>query len=105
MKDFNRAGGFQAFYKDLYNEAQKIRSDLGMKPMQAAVDPEAEVKIRKNGNYKPFENYDDCLKLLIRSTLKYAALRGNSEVSFLFLLVLSFFIFFCLIIFYFSLIF
>jgi len=54
------------------------------------VDPNAEAKIRSNGDYKPFENHTDCLHLLVRATLKYGALRGSSEVSFCFFYYLNF---------------
>ena len=79
--DFNDEGGFQAWWSEVYSLAQPFRKDIGNKPLQAAVDPDAEQKIRTNGNYDPFNNHDDCLKLLVRSTLKYNALRGASEVS------------------------
>jgi hypothetical protein len=99
--DFNAEGGFQAWWSDVYRNAQSFRKDLGNKPLQAAVDPDAEKKIRMNGNYDPYNNHDDCLKLLVRCTLKYNALRGASEVSsmvFLFFLnttnILTFFLFF-----------
>lgn len=71
----------------MYASGQTFRPDLGNKPFQAAVDPDAEAKIRQNGSYDPFNNHMDCLKLLIRGTLKYGALRGSSEVS----LIVSFF--------------
>lgn len=51
------------------------------------MDPNAEAKIRSNGDYKPFENHTDCLHLLVRATLKYGALRGSSEVSFCFFII------------------
>jgi len=79
--DFNDCGGFLAWWTDVYAIAQPFRKDIGNKPFQAAVDPDAEKKIRMNGNYDPFNNHDDCLKLLVRCTLKYNALRGASEVS------------------------
>ena len=37
-----------------------------------------------NSNYNLFNNHDDCLKLLVHSTLKYNALCGASEVSSIF---------------------
>ena len=80
--DFNEAGGFHAWWNKIYGLAQQFCTDLGNKPNQAAVDPDAEAKIRKLGNYDPFDNYRDCLKLLICNTLKIGALlRGSSEVS------------------------
>jgi hypothetical protein len=84
--DFNDEGGFHAWWNEVYALSQPFRKDIGNKPLQAAVDPNAEAKIRENGNYKPFSNHDDCLKLLVRATLKYNALRGASEVSCLLLL-------------------
>lgn len=80
--DFNDAGGFHAWWNELYGLAQKFRSDLGNKPFQAAVDPDAEAKIRQLGNYVPLNNHSHCLKLLIRATSKYGALRGSTEVCF-----------------------
>ena len=81
-QDFNEAGGFHAWWNEIYGLAQSFRPDLGNKPNQAAVDPDAEAKIRQLGNYDPFNNYNHCLKLLIRTTCKIGALRGSSEVSF-----------------------
>ena len=81
-QDFNEAGGFHAWWNEIYGLAQNFLPDLGNKPNQAAVDPDAEAKIRKIGKYDPFNNYCDCLKLLIWGTLKIGALRGSSEVSY-----------------------
>ena len=94
--DFNDTGGFQAWWNEIYGLAQKFRSDLGNKPNQAAVDPDAEAKIRQLGKYDPFNNYNDCLKLLIRFTLKNGALRGSSEVRMSFFYFCSFILFFLL---------
>ena len=89
--DFNKAGGFHAWWNELYGLAQKLRSNLGNKPNQAAVDPDAEAKIRQLGGYEPFTKHYDCLKLLIRATSKYGALRGSTEVSlFCFVIILHF---------------
>ena len=40
-------------------------ADLGNKPDQATVDSDTEAKIQNIGKYDPFNNYCDCLKLLI----------------------------------------
>ena len=87
-KDFKNPGGFQAWWNEIYSLGQEFRSDLWNKPNQAAVDPNAEAKIRQYGNYHPFTSHTDCLKLLIRSTLKYGSLRGSSEVSLVHQLIL-----------------
>ena len=81
-RDFGFEGGFIAFWDKIYEKARPFRPNLGKKPRQAAVDIDAESKIRSFGKYDPFNNYDDCLDLLVRGTLKYAAFRGASEVSF-----------------------
>jgi hypothetical protein len=79
--DFNGPGSFQAWWTNAYAEAQSFRSNIGCKPMQAAVDPNAEQKIRDHQHlYDPFNNHYDCLKLLIRQVIKYNALRGAGEV-------------------------
>ena len=78
--DFNGEGGFQGWWTDLYKRAQKFRDDLGLKPQQASVNPKAEQKIRENGNFQPFSDYDDCLMLLIRGVIKYNCMRGSQEV-------------------------
>ena len=83
-KDFNEPGGFHAWHTEVYGLGQQFRPDLGNKPNQAAVDPDAEAKIRTFGKYDPYNNHNDCLKLLIRQTMKYGALRGSLEVSSLF---------------------
>ena len=79
-RDFNGKGGFQAYWLNIYGLAQVFRKDLGKKPKQAAVDHDAEWKIRNYGNYKPFESYDDCIELLVHNVLKLGAGR-SSEVS------------------------
>ena len=79
--DFNGMGGFQAFWADLYSEAGLVRGDLGREPMKAVVDHNAEWKIKKYGNYRPFEVYDDCVDLLVHYVLKLMHGRAT-EVSF-----------------------
>lgn len=86
--DFNCVGGFQAFYVKLFELASKVRLDFGNKPQQAAVDPEAELKIRQSNKYQPFVNHTDCLYLLIRAVMKIGCLRGSTEVSNLFYFII-----------------
>ena len=90
--DFNQEGGFQAYWIQLYAMAQSFRDDLGNKPHQAAVDFNSEKKIRECGRYDPFQNYNDMLKLLVRNVIKYFALRGSLEVSYIFLSIQLIFI-------------
>ena len=91
--DFNDSGGFQAFWSDIYSLAQRFRSNFGTLPMQASVDPNAEQKILLNGNYDPFNNHDDCLKLMVRGFIKTFGLRARDEVR----RIVTFFTFICLI--------
>ena len=81
--DFSGEGGYQAVYMKIYALALPFRSDLGNKPNQAAVDPNAEQKIRACAELDPFKNSYDLLFLLARGITKYMCLRGR-EVSFFF---------------------
>jgi len=93
-KEFHKTGGFQAYWKTAFEDAAPFRKDLGKKPTQAAVDYNAEAKIRENGNYSPFTNYDDCIDLLARSIMTTFALRGRREVSSMMVISFSYFFIF-----------
>lgn len=84
-KDFNGKGGFHGFWKEIYRLATSFRTDLGKKPNKAAVDHNAEYKIRccANPPYDPYNNYKDCLELLIHYTLKLAHGRGGEVRQYL----------------------
>ena len=81
--DFSGEGGYQAVYMKIYALALPFRSDLGNKPNQAAVDPNAEQKIRACAELDPFKNSYDLLFVLARGITKYMCLHGW-EVSFFF---------------------
>ena len=80
--DFDKQGGFNNFFVQLFDKVKKYRPKFGRLSFSANFDHNAELKIRKYGDYKPFEVYEDCLELLIHYTLKYFQLRGRQEVSF-----------------------
>ena len=61
---------------------KKFRPKFGRLSSAVIFDHNSEQKIRKFGNYKPFENYEHCIELLIHYTLKYYQLRGRQEESF-----------------------
>ena len=81
-KDFDKKGGFNNYFTSLFEKVKKFRPKFGRLSSAAIFDHNSEQKIRKFGNYKPFENYEDCIELLIHYTLKYYQLRGRQEVSF-----------------------
>ena len=80
--DFDKQGGFNNFFVQLFEKVKKYRPKFGRLSFSSNFDHNAEMKIRKYGDYKPFEVYEDCLELLIHYTLKYFQLRGRQEVSF-----------------------
>ena len=98
-KDFNDPGSFQTYWKQLFKLCQPFRSDLGTLPNRAAVDPNAERKIRAADLYRPFENYNDCLKLLVRGVIKYNCMRGANEVCSIFIIKPLFYLHFLTMIF------
>ena len=79
--DFLYDGGYANFFKTLWNKCRNLRQDFGSLLHASTFDPDAEQKIRKNGNYDFRNNYNDCLELMIHNTLKLFQLRGGCEVS------------------------
>lgn len=77
--DFKKKGGFSNYFTELFDKIKKFRPEFGRLSYSSSFDHNAEAKIRKYGNYKPYENYEDCLQLLIHYTLKYFQLRGRQE--------------------------
>ena len=56
--DFNFEGGFQAYWKKLFEFAKEKRlSEFGERPNKACFDVDADVKIRKNAD-PPFTPYE-----------------------------------------------
>ena len=81
-KDFDKKGGFNNYFTSLFEKVKNFRPKFGRLASASIFDHNSELKIRKFGHYKPFENYEDCIELLIHYTLKYYQLRGRAEVSF-----------------------
>ena len=78
--DFLFSGGYANFFQTLWQKCKLLREDFGSLPFASTFDPDAEIKIRKNGNYDFKNNYNDCLELMIHNTLKLFQLRGGCEV-------------------------
>ena len=80
--DFEGKGGFQAFWQNRLSKAMVLRPDLGSLPLRAKFDTDSDRKIREEANppFQPYDNYDDCLQLIVHYILESFTLRGRQEV-------------------------
>ena len=81
--DFEGMGGFRAFWKKRFEEALKYCSGIGSVPFCAHFDPDSNRKIRDNGNFRLYNDYNDCLALVYYYVTEAFSLRGRMEVSYL----------------------
>jgi len=47
-----------------FEEALKYQSDIGSVPYRAHFDPDSDRKIRDKGNFRPYDDYNNCLSLV-----------------------------------------
>ena len=68
--DFRGEGGYANFFTKLWAATVVFRPTFGRLSHSSTFDDNAEQKIRKYENYKPFENFEDLMDLLVHGTLK-----------------------------------
>ena len=56
--DFEGKGGFRAFWKKRFEEAQKYWTDIGSVPYRAHFDPDSNRKNKDNGNFCSYNDYN-----------------------------------------------
>ena len=95
--DFNFDGGFQAYWTRLFMlRKEKHPDNFGERPIKASFDIDADYKIRNTVDppFTPYEltkkGYEDCMILICHYTCVNYYLRGGTEASILYCLIVVF---------------